>query len=100
MELPVLHGLAVMLICIGLTLELALFHGETRRGVPVELKNLNWVLLGNSLALGGMATLYYAMAGLPATIVSTISATNRWRCCFWKNCFITLASPDAVTSGC
>lgn len=75
-ELPVLQGLAVMLICIGLTLELALFHGETRRGVPTEFKNLPWVLLGNSLALGGMATLYFAMAGMPATIVSTICATQ------------------------
>lgn len=75
-ELPVLHGLAIMLICIGLTLELALFHKETRNGVPAEFKNLKWVLLGQSLALGGMATLYFAMAGLPATIVSTIAATQ------------------------
>lgn len=75
-ELPVLHGLAIMLICIGLTLELALFHKETRNGVPAEFKNLKWVLLGQSMAFGGMATLYFAMAGLPATIVSTIAATQ------------------------
>ncbi len=75
-ELPVLHGLAIMLICIGLTLELALFHKETRNGVPAEFKNLKWVLLGQNLALAGMATLYFAMAGLPATIVSTIAATQ------------------------
>ena len=65
-----------MLICIGLTLELALFHKDTRNGVPAEFKNLKWVLLGQSLAFGGMATLYFAMAGLPATIVSTIAATQ------------------------
>ncbi|MEI6705163.1 MAG: EamA family transporter [Deltaproteobacteria bacterium] len=75
-ELPVLQGLAVSLICVGLTLELALFHGTTRRGVPTEFRNLPWVLLGNSLALGGMATLYFAMAGMPATIVATICATQ------------------------
>lgn len=89
-ELPVLHGLAVMLICIGLTLELALFHGETRRGVPVELKNLNWVVLGNSLALGGMSTLYFAMAGLPATIVATICATQPLAVLFLEKLFHSL----------
>lgn len=75
-SLPAMNGLAVGLIAIGLTLCLGLLHRPTRKGVGYEWRNLKWAVCGESLALAGLAAIYLAMAGLPATIVSTIGATQ------------------------
>lgn len=75
-KLPEFNGLAVGLISIGLTLLAGLFHTSTRRGIRGEFKNLKWLVLSEGFAFGGLATIYFAMAGLPATIVATIAATQ------------------------
>lgn len=75
-ELPALNGLAVGLVSIGVTLLAGLLHKPTRLGVGTEFKNLKWAVCGEGLAMGGLAAIYLAMAGLPATIVSTIGATQ------------------------
>lgn len=73
-NLPALNGLAVGLIAIGLTLCLGMLHRPTREGVGDEWCNLKWAVFGEILGLAGLAAIYLAMAGLPATIVSTIGA--------------------------
>jgi len=75
-HLPTLNGIAVGLISVGLTLLLGLIHDRTRQGVRAEFKNLKWAVCGDSLALAGLAAMYFAMAGLPATIVSSVGATH------------------------
>jgi uncharacterized membrane protein len=73
-NLPALNGLAVGLIAIGLTLCLGMLHRPTRKGVGTEWRNLQWAVVGEILGLAGLTAIYLAMAGLPATIVSTIGA--------------------------
>ena len=51
-----------------------LFNKNIRLGFPRELKNIKWALLTESLTFLGILTTYFAMAGLPATIVSSLAA--------------------------
>jgi len=75
-HLPELNGIAITLISIGLTLATGLLHAQTRQGFREEFKNLKWAVATESLTIVGLATTYFAMAGLPATIVATIASTQ------------------------
>ncbi|MFA6466558.1 MAG: EamA family transporter [Patescibacteria group bacterium] len=75
-NLPELNGIAISSICIGLAILPGLFNKKIRLGFPAELKNLKWAVLNESLTFLGILTTYFAMAGLPATIVSSIAATQ------------------------
>lgn len=74
--LPELNGISVTSICIGLALLPGLFSSNLRNGFSNELKNVRWALLNESLTFLGIATTYFAMSGLPATIVSSVAATQ------------------------
>ncbi|MDD5749448.1 MAG: EamA family transporter [Patescibacteria group bacterium] len=75
-NLPELNGIAISSICVGLIILPGLFNKKIRLGFPKELKNIKWALLNESLTFLGIFTTYFAMAGLPATIVSSIAATQ------------------------
>lgn len=75
-QLPVWNGTAINSIIIGLCILPALFNYKIRKDFPKELKNIPITLVSELLTLGAIATLYLAMTGLPATIVSVISATQ------------------------
>ena len=68
-----LQGISIDIIALGATLMLALMSAPVRRNVPRDVHHLPWVLLGN-VELLGLACGYFAMARLPATIVSSIGA--------------------------
>jgi uncharacterized membrane protein len=74
--LPVLNGIAINHVIIGLVIMLGLVKKDIRSGVAKEFKNLKWALLNESLTFLGILTLYFAMNGLPATIVASIAATQ------------------------
>lgn len=73
-NLPVLNGIAISAVCVGFVIILGLFNKNIRLGFPRELKNIKWALLTESLTFLGILTTYFAMAGLPATIVSSLAA--------------------------
>lgn len=75
-NLPELNGLSISCIFIGLAILPGLLNKRIRIGFPRELKNLKWAILNESLTFLGILTTYFAMAGLPATIVSSIAATQ------------------------
>jgi drug/metabolite transporter (DMT)-like permease len=68
-----LQGISIDITALGATLMLALFSAPVRRSVPGDIRHLPWVLIGNIEVLG-LACGYFAMARLPATIVSSIGA--------------------------
>jgi drug/metabolite transporter (DMT)-like permease len=75
-NLPVLNGISITHICIGLLILSALVRRNILKGFLTELKNFKWAVLIESLTFMGVLTTYFAMAGLPATIVSSIAATQ------------------------
>lgn len=75
-NLPELNGLAITQIFIGLSIMLGFFNKKIRIGVIEEIKNFKWILFTEILTFLGVITTFYAMAGLPATIVATIAATQ------------------------
>jgi len=68
-----LQGISIDIIALGATMMLPLFSASVRHSVPRDVRHLPWVLLGN-VELLGLACGYFAMARLPATIVSSIGA--------------------------
>lgn len=75
-NLPEWNGIAISNICLGFTILLGLFNKKIRGKFLTELKNIKWAMLNESLTFLGIVTLFFAMAGLPATIVSSIAATQ------------------------
>jgi len=75
-NLPELNGIAVNSIFIGLALLPVLLHKKTRGCLAFELKNIKWAALNESFTFLGIATTYFAMKGLPATVVSSLAATQ------------------------
>jgi drug/metabolite transporter (DMT)-like permease len=75
-RIPELNGLVITLIAAGLAVMMGLFNKNIRLGVPKELKNIKWALVSESLTFSGFFTLYFAMGGLPATVVSSVAATE------------------------
>lgn len=75
-NLPELNGIAVSQMFVGITVLLGLFNKKIRTGFPRELKNIKWAMLNETTTFLGMFTTYFAMSGLPATIVSSIAAAQ------------------------
>lgn len=75
-DIPFWNGTAVSVIFMGLTVMVLAVYGPVRRGIPTEWHNLKWAVLSESLTFVGILTVYFAMSGLPATIVSSLAATQ------------------------
>ena len=75
-EIPVMQGIAINSLSLGTMLLLLLLNKKIRTGFRSEIKNIHWAVASESFTLLGTGTLYYAMAGLPATIVASIGATQ------------------------
>lgn len=68
------QGIVINNIFCGLTLLCVLFHKQVRPKFLSELHNARWEIISATLVFGGVSTLFFAMAQLPATIVSSIAA--------------------------
>lgn len=75
-RIPAINGIAATIIAIGLTIMLGLFHTPTRTGFTKELRNIKWAFFSEILTFLGIATTYFAMAGLSASVVSSLAATQ------------------------
>ena len=75
-NIPELNGISLSCIAAGLVISLGFIHRKTRMGFTKELKNIKWAILIESLTFFGIFTTYFAMAGLPATTVSSLGATQ------------------------
>jgi drug/metabolite transporter (DMT)-like permease len=73
--MPELNGIAVnsIFICLPSILGI-IFYKKLRVGFISEIKNIRWAFLSELFTFGGIMTLYLAMVGLSATIVSSIAA--------------------------
>jgi bacterial/archaeal transporter family protein len=75
-QIPEWHGAAINSIIMGLFIMAAILNTSIRKGFYKELKNIPFVVVSESLVILAIVTLYLAMSGLSATIVSAISATQ------------------------
>jgi drug/metabolite transporter (DMT)-like permease len=73
-NIPELNGFAINLVVMGATVLCILFHKKTRKDFPKELKNFKWALLSESFTFIGLLTIYVAMSGISATLVTAIAA--------------------------
>jgi len=73
-NLPELNGIALNQIFLGLTISTILFSKSVRTNVVRDFRVIKWAFLTETFTFFGILTLFYAMAGLPATIVSSIAA--------------------------
>jgi len=72
--MPELNGIAISTIFIGLpSLLCLLFNKKIRISFASELKNVKWALLTEFFAVLGLFALFFAMTGLPATVVASIA---------------------------
>ena len=70
------QGLSINSFAVGITLLFALLNRKVRANFGSELKNIPWAFFSEIFTLFGTGTLYFAMAGLPATVVSSVGATQ------------------------
>lgn len=73
-NVPVWNGFAVACIVNGIVGTLFLFNKTIRKDFVSELKNFKWAFLTETFTFFSTITTYLAMAGLQATIVSSIAA--------------------------
>ncbi len=72
--LSAINGISVSCIFVGVVMLPGLLNKKIRKGFLREMKNLKWAILNESLTVLGIAFIFFAMAGLPATIVSSVAA--------------------------
>ncbi len=70
------HGTAINSIIMGLVVIPLLLKKNIKIGFRKEFKNIKWTFISETLTIGAIVALYFAMTGLPATIVSVISVTQ------------------------
>ncbi len=75
-ELPVLNGVAIDAIAIGLTSVPLLFYSKTFRAFLAEVRNAKWAVATELLTFSAVACTYFAMEGLPATFVASVGAAQ------------------------
>ena len=68
------NGIAISSVALGFTILPVLLHKHTRVFFSYECKNAQWALITESLTLLALFSLYFAMTGLKATVVSAIGA--------------------------
>jgi drug/metabolite transporter (DMT)-like permease len=74
-QIPEINALAINFFCLGATIfTIALFSKKMREGFGYELKhNFHLAVVSDFLWISAIGTLFLAMDGLPATIVSSIA---------------------------
>ncbi len=70
------NGTAINSLVMGWFALILLLKKKYRVGFISEIKNVKLTFVSELLTLGGLLTLYLAMEGLPATIVSVVSAAQ------------------------
>ncbi|MBM3232850.1 hypothetical protein FJZ18_01650 [Candidatus Pacearchaeota archaeon] len=75
-SLPVLNGIALNNLSMGAVFIPALFFSKLRRQCLSELKNIHYIFISESMTFLAVFLLFLAMKGLPATIVTSLSATQ------------------------
>jgi uncharacterized membrane protein len=73
-SIPELNGIAISCMSLGFTVLPALCHKKTRSAFPSEFLKIKWALLSEALTFLAVFSIYFAMKGLKATFVSSISA--------------------------
>lgn len=73
-NMPALNGLAINLMSFGMLCFAGLIFRPVRKGFKREMKNLKWAFLSEAATFAAVMFVFLSMAGLKATIVSTISA--------------------------
>ncbi|MEK6825704.1 MAG: EamA family transporter [Nanoarchaeota archaeon] len=76
MNLPILNGLALNNLAMGAVFIPALFLKSLRKQCFSEFKNIKYIFISESITFFAVFTLYLAMVDLPATIVTSLSATQ------------------------
>jgi drug/metabolite transporter (DMT)-like permease len=71
-----INGLAVSSIFLGLTILPLIFFRKIRKEIVYESKNIHWAVLSEIFTISAVFTTYLAMKNLPATIVSSLQATQ------------------------
>jgi cytochrome c biogenesis protein CcdA len=72
--MPAMNGVAVTFFVEGVLMLFFLVSRTRRAEFRAELHNIRWSFLVESITFISFFTLFFAMSGLPATIVSSIAA--------------------------
>jgi uncharacterized membrane protein len=73
-NIPELNGISISCMALGFAVLPVLFHKQTRNAFPLEFRKVKWALLSEALTFLAVFSIYFAMQGLKATFVSSISA--------------------------
>lgn len=71
-----INGLAVNSIFLGLAIFPLIFSRKRRSEIAYEVRNIHWALLSEMFTISAVFGTYIAMKNLPATIVSSLQATE------------------------
>jgi hypothetical protein len=82
--LPEMNGLALSLLFFGLVMMAVCIKKKIRKGIKSEFKNMKWAFFNESFTFLAILTLFLAMGGLPATIVSSIAAVQPLAVLFYE----------------
>jgi uncharacterized membrane protein len=72
-NIPPVHGFVINSMVLGLLLLFPLCKQQHRQKMIQDLKIVHFTVIIEALTLAGVLTLFFAMNGLPATIVSSIA---------------------------
>lgn len=84
-NLAALNAVAIHQITAGLVVSLGLFKGKIREGFFSELKNIRFALLSEIITFFAVLTIFLAMSGLKATIVSAVAAIQPMAVLFFES---------------
>jgi len=71
-----INGLAVSSIFLGLAIFPLIFFRKIRTQIRYEFKNIRWAVLSEAFTISAVFATYLAMKNLPATVVSSLQATQ------------------------
>lgn len=84
-HVPVWNGFAISSIFNGIVaFAVILFFRNVRKDFVSEIKTFNWAFLTEMFTIFGSLALYFAMAGLQATVVSSIAAIQPLAVLFYE----------------
>jgi len=84
-NIPEFNGMAISGVALGLTILPALLYKKTREGFAYTLRNIKWAFINESFTYLAVILTYFAMAKLPATIVSSVGAIQPLAVLFFEN---------------
>lgn len=73
-ELPELNAISINTIFTGIALTIGVFNKNIRKKFKYEIKNFKFAIINEAITFMAVFSLYFAMAKLPATVVSSIAA--------------------------